>query len=215
MRTCEQGRQRQHRRRVPVALIAAEEADDVEPVVKAGSAEVAPAIDDKGVAGAVGEEELEVELDAAEPSPISASTPSTSPASAPSLPACQAAGDRVRPHGSVRRRAKANARAAQHRIFQALPFPGGFSDTQSPPDPPPSRRPLQHHPSPTVEGRRKILTVKKPAGCQPTFATLNGANIECIEGIRWIYREWVRIVFTDLGCKGLNVMVCIIHKKFF
>ena len=113
---------------------------------------------------------LEVELDDANPSSLSSSP---SPTPAPSLSGCQAAGDRVRPHGSVRRRAKANARAAQHRIFQALPFPGGFSDTQSPPDPPPSRRPLQHHPSPTVEGRRKILTVKKPAGCQPTFATLN------------------------------------------
>ena len=32
---------------------------------------------------------------------------------------------------------------------------------------------MPHHPSPTVEGRRKILNVKKPAGCQPTFATLN------------------------------------------
>ena len=56
---------------------------------------------------------------------------------------------------------------------QAFPFPGGFSDTRSLSDPPPSRRPLQLHPSPIVEGQRKILTVKKPAGCQPTFATLN------------------------------------------
>ena len=55
---------------------------------------------------------LEVELDNAEPSPISTSTPSTSPASAPSLPACQAAGDRLRPRGSAARRAKAKARAA-------------------------------------------------------------------------------------------------------
>ena len=114
---------------------------------------------------------LEVELDDA--TPPSSSPSSTSTSTAPSLPGCQATGDRHRPHGSARRRAKANARAAQHRIFQALPFPEGFSDAQSLPGPPPSRRPLQHHPSPTVEGRRKILTVKKPAGCQPTFATLN------------------------------------------
>ena len=114
---------------------------------------------------------LEVELDDA--TPPSSSPSSTSTSTAPSLPGCQATGDRHRPHGSARRRAKANARAAQHRIFQALPFPEGFSDAQSLPGPPPSRRPLQHHPSPTVEGRRKILTVKKPAGCQPSFATLN------------------------------------------
>ena len=56
---------------------------------------------------------------------------------------------------------------------QAFPFPGGFSDTRSLSDPPPLRRPLQLHPSPIVEVQRKILTVKKPAGCQPTFATLN------------------------------------------
>ena len=114
---------------------------------------------------------LEVELDDA--TPPSSSPSSTSTSTAPSLPGCQATGDRHRPHGSARRRAKANARAAQHRVFKALPFPEGFSDAQSLPGPPPSRRPLQHHPSPTVEGRRKILTVKKPAGCQPTFATLN------------------------------------------
>ena len=113
---------------------------------------------------------LEVELDDATPSSVSPSPTSTS--TAPSLPA-SAAGDRLRPRGSDKRRAKANARAAQHRIFQTLPFPGGFSDTRSLSDPPPSRRPLQLHPSPIVEGQRKILTVKKPAGCQPTFATLN------------------------------------------
>ena len=112
---------------------------------------------------------LEVELDDATPP----SSSSTSTSTAPSLPGCQATGDRHRPHGSTRRRAKANARAAQHRVFQALPFPEGFSDALSLPGLPPARRPLQHHPSPTVEGRRKILTVKKPAGCQPSFATLN------------------------------------------
>ena len=114
---------------------------------------------------------LEVELDDA--TPPSSSPSSTSTSTAPSLPGCQATGDRHRPHGSARRRAKANARAAQHRVFQALPFPEGFSDALSLPGLPPARRPLQHHPSPTVEGRRKILTVKKPAGCQPSFATLN------------------------------------------
>ena len=114
---------------------------------------------------------LEVELDDATPSSVSPSPTSTS--TTPSLPGCQVPGDRLRPRGSVKRRAKANARAAQHRIFQALPFPGGYGDTRSLYDPPPSRRPLQLHPSPIVEGQRKILTVKKPAGCQPTFATLN------------------------------------------
>ena len=52
---------------------------------------------------------LEVELDDAKPSPLS--SPSTSSAAAPSLPGCQAAGDRLRPRGSVARRAKANARS--------------------------------------------------------------------------------------------------------
>ena len=114
---------------------------------------------------------LEVELDDATPSSVSPSPTSTS--IAPSLPGCQVAGDRIQPRGSFKRRAKASARAAQHRIFQALPFPGGFSDTRSLSDPPPSRHPLQLHPSPIVEGQRKILTVGKPTGCQPTFATLN------------------------------------------
>ena len=72
---------------------------------------------------------LEVELDDA--TPPSSSPSSTSTSTAPSLPGCQATGDRHRPHGSARKRAKANARAAQHRIFQALPFPEGFSDAQS------------------------------------------------------------------------------------
>ena len=88
---------------------------------------------------------LEVELDDAYPSSRSSSPSSSTPA--PSLPGCQAAGDRLRPRGSASRRDKANARAGQHRIFQALPFPDGFSDARSLPDPPPSRRPLQHHAS--------------------------------------------------------------------
>ena len=114
---------------------------------------------------------LEVELDDAEPSPISTSTPSTSPASAPSLPACQAAGDRLRPRGSSARRAKAKARAARHQAFLALPF--HWRKCSAPATPPP-RRPLQIHPSPTDENRRRILTVDRKAGYQPTFSQLDG-----------------------------------------
>ena len=74
---------------------------------------------------------LEVELDDAEPpSPISTSTPSTSPASAPSLPACQAAGDRLRPRGSSARRAKAKARAARHQAFLCLCFAFSLAEVQ-------------------------------------------------------------------------------------
>ena len=119
---------------------------------------------------------LEVELDDAKPSHLSTTSSSASSRSAPSLPGCQAAGVRLRPRGSAARRAKANARAAQHRAFQALPFPGGdYSAALGSPDPPPpQRRPLHVHPSPSGENRRLILTVDRKAGCQPTFAQLDG-----------------------------------------
>ena len=116
---------------------------------------------------------LEVELEDAKPSPLSTSTPSSSPASEPSLPACQATGDRHRPRGSAARRAKAKARAACHQAFKALPF--HWRKCSAPPsDSPPPRRPLQIHPSPTDENRRRILTVNRKAGFQPTFSQLDG-----------------------------------------
>ena len=119
---------------------------------------------------------LEVELDDAKPSHLSTTSSPASSRSAPSLPGCQAAGVRLRPRGSAARRAKANARAAQHRAFQALPFPGGYYSAAlgSPDPPPPQRRPLHVHPSPSGENRRLILTVDRKAGCQPTFAQLDG-----------------------------------------
>ena len=117
---------------------------------------------------------LEVELDDAKPSPPSPPSTSTSSASAPSLPGCQAAGDRHRPRGSAARRAKANARAARHRAFQASPFPWRkCSVAQSTPAAPP-RRPLRIHPSPTDKNCRQILAVVRRAGSQPTFSQLDG-----------------------------------------
>ena len=116
---------------------------------------------------------LEVELEDAKPSPLSTSTPSSSPASEPSLPACQATGDRHRPRGSAARRAKAKARAACHQAFKALPF-YWRKCSASPSVPPPPRRPLQIHPSPTDENRRRILTVNRKAGFQPSFSQLDG-----------------------------------------
>ena len=96
-------------------------------------------------------------------------------ASAPSLPGCQAAKGRHRPRGSEARRAKANARAARHRAFQALPFYWRkCSAPSSTPDRPPPRRPLHIHPSPSDENRRQILTVDRKAGSQPTFSQLDG-----------------------------------------
>ena len=116
---------------------------------------------------------LEVELEDAKPSPLSTSTPSSSPASEPSLPACQATGDRHRPRGSAARRAKAKARAACHQAFKALPF--HWRKCSAPPSvSPPPKRPLQIHPSPTDENRRRILTVNRKAGFQPTFSQLDG-----------------------------------------
>ena len=118
---------------------------------------------------------LEFELNDAKPSSFSTAPPSS--ASPPSLPGCQAAaaGDRRRHRGSAARRAKANARAAQHRGFQALPFPGGdYSAALGPPDPSPPKRPLHFHPSPKEENRRLILKVDRKAGFQPTFSQLDG-----------------------------------------
>ena len=118
---------------------------------------------------------LEFELDDTKPSPLS--TSSASSALSPSLPSCKAAaaGDRHRHRGSAARRAKANARAAQHRGFQALPFPGGdYSAALGPPDPYPPKRPLHFHPSPKEENRRLILKVNRKAGFQPTFSQLDG-----------------------------------------
>ena len=118
---------------------------------------------------------FEAELDNAMPSSLSTTSPQS--ASAPSLPGCQAAGDRHRPRGSAVRRAKANARAALHQAFQALPFPGGdYSAAPGPPDPSPAQplRPFHLHPSPTDENRRLIMTVDRKAGFQPTFSQLDG-----------------------------------------
>ena len=83
---------------------------------------------------------LEVKLINAKSSPSSTTTPS------PTLltpPGCQDSRDRQRPHRSAARRTKANARAAQHRLHQALPFSGGEYTAAVGPAPP--RRPLHHH----------------------------------------------------------------------
>merc|ERR1712141_246745 len=99
---------------------------------------------------------LEVKLINAKSSPSSTTTPS------PTLltpPGCQDSRDRQRPHRSAARRTKANARAAQRRLHQALPFPGG--DYTAAVGPPP---PLRLHPSPKEENRRLMLTVDRKAG---------------------------------------------------
>ena len=111
---------------------------------------------------------LEVKLINAKSSPSSTTTPS------PTLltsPGCQDSRDRQRPHRSAARRTKANARAAQHRLHQALPFPGG--DYTAAVGPPPPRRPLRLHPSPKEENRRLMLTVDRKAGFRPTFYQLD------------------------------------------
>ena len=117
---------------------------------------------------------LEVNLSKAK----SSSSPSTA-ASTKLLtsPGCQASGDRQRPQTSAAKRARANARAAQHRVHLALPFPkGDYSAAVGPPhcSLPPPRRPLCFHPSPTCENRRRIVTVDRTAGFQPTFSQLDG-----------------------------------------
>ena len=66
-----------------------------------------------------------------------------------------------RPQPSAAKRARANARAAQHRVHQA-PFPGGdYGAAVGPPycPPPPPRPPLRVHSSPTCENRRRIVTL--------------------------------------------------------
>ena len=114
---------------------------------------------------------LEVKLSNAKSSSSSSIKPSPSTLLTP--PGCQASRDRQRPQQSAARRTKANARAAQHRLHQALPFPGG--DYTAAVGPAPPRRPLHHHPSPpTKENRRLVLTVKRKAGYQPTFSQLDG-----------------------------------------
>ena len=58
-----------------------------------------------------------------------------------------------------------------------LPFPGGdYGAVVGPPrcSPPPPRPPLRVHPSPTCEDRRRIVTVKRKAGFQPSFSQLDG-----------------------------------------
>ena len=56
------------------------------------------------------------------------------------------------------------------KAFLALPF--HWRKCSAPATPP--RRPLQIHPSPTDENRRRILTVDRKAGSQPTFSQLDG-----------------------------------------
>ena len=119
---------------------------------------------------------LEVELEDASlssPPTTTASAPSTS---LPSSPDCQAARVRLRPRRSAAKRAKANAWAAQHRAFLALPFPGGdYGATLGPPDPsPPQPRPLHIHPSPQHDsGSRQVITVGREVEL-PSFSQLDG-----------------------------------------
>ena len=92
------------------------------------------------------------------------------PSTLPTPPGCQGAEGRHRPQRSAAKRAKANARAAQHQVHLALPFPGGdYGAVVGPPrcSPPPPRPPLRVHPSPTCEDRRRIVTVKRKAFILP------------------------------------------------
>ena len=73
----------------------------------------------KGMATIV---KLEFKIDDAKPKPSSPSTVTASTASSPSGFQAAASGVRHRHQRSAARRAKANARAALHRGFQALPF---------------------------------------------------------------------------------------------
>ena len=120
----------------------------------------------KGMATIV---KLEFKIDDAKPKPSSPSTVTASTASSPSGFQAAASGVRHRHQRSAARRAKANARAALHKGFQALPFPGGDYSAALGPTAPPPRRPLQLHPSPKEENRRLMLTVNRKAGFQPTF----------------------------------------------
>ena len=114
---------------------------------------------------------LEVELNDAKPTPSSTTTAPPPIASLPPLPP----GDRLRPRRSAAKRAKANARAAQHRAFQALPFPGGdYSAALGSLQPSPPGESLHIHPSPTDKSRRQILTVNRKAGSLPSFSQLDG-----------------------------------------
>ena len=80
------------------------------------------------------------------------------PSTLPTPPGCQGAEGRHRPQRSAAKR----ARAVQHRLHQALPFPGGDYGaavgaprcSQTPP-----RRPLHVHPSPTCESCCRFITV--------------------------------------------------------
>ena len=125
----------------------------------------------KGMATIV---KLEFKIDDAKPKPSSPSTVTASTASSPSGFQAAASGVRHRHQRSAARRAKANARAALHKGFQALPFPGGDYSAALGPTAPPPRRPLQLHPSPKEENRRLMLTVNRKAGFQPTFSQLDG-----------------------------------------
>ena len=125
----------------------------------------------KGMATIV---KLEFKIDDAKPKPSSPSTVTASTASSPSGFQAAASGVRHRHQRSAARRAKANARAALHRGFQALPFPGGDYSAALGPTAPPPRRPLQLHPSPKKENRRLMLTVDRKAGFRPTFYQLDG-----------------------------------------
>ena len=121
---------------------------------------------------------LEVELEDAKPSSPSTTTATAPSTSLPCSPGCQAVGVRLRPRRLTAKRAKANARAAQHRAFLALPFPGGdYSAALGPPDPSPPQphpQPLHIHPSPHQDsGRRQVITVGREVGV-PTFSQLDG-----------------------------------------
>ena len=119
---------------------------------------------------------LEVELEDAQSPSHSATTASAPSASLLSSPGYQAVGVRLRPQRSSAKRAKANARAAQHRAFLALPFPGGdYSAAFGPPDPSPRQpQPFNIHPSPQQDsGRRQVITVGRAEGV-PTFSQLDG-----------------------------------------
>ena len=112
-----------------------------------------------------------------------------------------------RPQPSAAKRARANARAAQHRVHQALPFPGGdYGAAVGPPHcpPPPPRPPLRVKPSPTCENPHRIITLfdlKEKHGAEKKKYKENMERMtKIVEG----FQNLIPGDKTSLGCRQFS-----------
>ena len=147
---------------------------------------------------------LEVKLSNAKSSSSSSIKPSPTTLLTP--PGCQASRDRQRPQQSAARRTKANARAAQYRLHQALPFPGG--DYTAAVGPAPPRRPLHYHLSTNKGESPPGLDGEKEGWLPAYFLSVGWRRRSTTFSTITTYA-----IFTTLATSATTCLPILVHKS--